>query len=321
MKLFVFTNTKGAGKWFSSIKKGPTSPEFFPSADLKKTEKKIPKGSVVYIDAASFAGKDFIKAISPLLIRDDICLGIIDPKDSVADIADLFHKGAADYLGKDLIKKGISLKRIAAVQSFRGIACNESAPAVTKSFIVSGRDWKKITQGKEYTFCMMLIELDKTSEVKTSNFGGGHQNPSDIFRKFIDQQIESTCGKVWIWNNTGGIILFPFDGNCCEALLPALRMTLHRNIFSIDESIFTAPISFRIAIHIGNTVYKERGDTGTIVSDAINFIHHLGQKKAEAGSLYITDETLECIPESFRDFFISEGSFEGRAIYRMKHLV
>jgi hypothetical protein len=320
MKLFIFTKTKGAEKWFSSIKKGASAPEFHPPADLKKTEKNIPCGSIVYIDASSFKSGDLLKAIAPLAKRDDICFGIIDPKGSVADVAELFHKGAADYIGKDLIKKGVSLKRIESVCSFGGMAIDESASAKNSAFIVSDRNWKCIKQGREYTFCMMLVELDKSRDIKTSNFGGAQQSPSEIFRKFIDQQTESTCGKVWIWHDFGGVILFPFEGSGCEALLPALRMTLHRNIFSIEESIFTMPISFRIAIHIGNTVYKERGDTGNIVSDAINFIYHLGQKKAEAGSLYITSEAYERIPESFRSFFLDEGQFEGRPVFRMKRL-
>jgi len=223
MKIFVYTKTKDAGKWFSSIRKGTASLEIHAAADLKKTEKKIPGGSVVYIDASSFASKDFLKAIAPLLKRNDLCLGIIDPKDAIVDVAELFHKGAADYLGKDLIKKGISAKRIEAVHSFKKPVFNESAPAASSSYIFSGRDWKNVKQGKDYTFCMMFIELDRLHEAKTSTFGDGQKNPSDIFSKFIDQQIESTIGKVWIWHDFGGVILFPFDGNRCDALLPALQ--------------------------------------------------------------------------------------------------
>ncbi|MBP7583491.1 MAG: hypothetical protein KBA61_05635, partial [Spirochaetes bacterium] len=36
--------------------------------------------------------------------------------------------------------------------------------------------------------------------------------------------------------------------------------------------------------HVGNTVYRVRGDTGSIISDSINSIFHLGQKYAPDSS-------------------------------------
>jgi len=93
---------------------------------------------------------------------------------------------------------------------------------------------------------------------------------------------------------------------------------LDRNIISAEDIGFNIPLSYRISLHIGNTVYKNRGDTGHIVSDTINSVFHIGQKYAGPGGFYVTQEIFPFIPKGLDAYFIPAGVFEGREIRRMR---
>jgi hypothetical protein len=124
-------------------------------------------------------------------------------------------------------------------------------------------------------------------------------------------------GRVWMWMDFCGLVLIPFDGERCEAVLSCLRMVMNRVIISAEECDLGILLSYRIALHIGNTVYRARGDTGTIISDSINSIFHLGQKFARPGHFLVTENAEPFIPAGVRDLFRSEGVYEGRMIYRL----
>jgi hypothetical protein len=125
-------------------------------------------------------------------------------------------------------------------------------------------------------------------------------------------------GRIWIWDDFGGLILFPFDGEECAAVLTCFRLILNRKLIHAEELHCRVPFSFRIVLHIGNTIYRQKGKTGTLVSNSINSIFHLGKKFAKPGNFYITKEVYRYIPEKFRSYFISVGEYEGFDVLRMR---
>ena len=73
---------------------------------------------------------------------------------------------------------------------------------------------------------------------------------------------------MWIWNNFEGLILFPFNGKTCDAILACFRMILYRKMTCVEKLSFNTLFSFRIALHIGSTVYERRGNTKNIISNS-----------------------------------------------------
>ena len=72
---------------------------------------------------------------------------------------------------------------------------------------------------------------------------------------------------------------------------------------------------FTCAVHHGSTEFAAPGKTGTIVSDAVNFIFHLGAKCAQAGRLTLSsDVDRSIIPAPLRELFVDAGAFEGRTL-------
>ena len=327
MKINIFTDSKSTGQLFSKLEKSNEYHlEFYPCSDLKMKLKNINPGTIVYYDIGSHDAASAKKIISQLSSPEKFLSCIIDPKGTVTDIAGLFHKGYSDYIGKNLAKEPITPKRIQEAIEYTSARLNNIKDIISTSndknnYILSGSSWKDIKPGKEYTFCLMFVELDSQRELK-NKFDGSHLN--NIMKKFhdyLDEQASTINGKIWMWMDFGGLVLFPFDGKNCEAILMAFRLMLDRQIISAEEIGYDLAISYRIALHLGNTVYQKRGDTGNIISDSINSIYHLGQKFANSGNLYLTENLERFIPAGLENYFLKEGEYEGRKILRMKRPV
>lgn len=321
MQVLLFSDNKAAEKPFAKIDKSRDHTfHFFPLADLKKVVKDTEHGSLIYVDITDMAEADLKKTLKYLSKMENSYYGIIDRKNSIKDVADIFHNNASDYIGKELFKEEITPKRLTSIENFKNIqlpdADNSNASEV--NYILSGKDWSNVKTGREYTFCMMLVELDNQRELK-KNMGAAHIDQAIIsFRNHLEKVLEPINGQIWMWMDFGGLVLFPFDGEHCDPILAAFRLILNRHVISIEDTIFNTMISFRIAIHLGNTVYRKKGDTGTIISDSINSIFHLGQKYTPPGNFCVTREVFEFAPAGLKKMFLDAGEYEGREILRMR---
>jgi hypothetical protein len=322
MKIIIFSNTKNIDKSFAGLAKNKSNlVQVSPAAELKKSIKKIPEGSLVYADLSSFSTAEAPQTLKLLAKLEGSSYAVIDPKSAVRDVAELFHNGAADYISAPLLKKGIALKRLDEIIKYKKIEVpDEKLKAIKKDYILSGTDWKKVQVGKEYTFCFMLVELDNKTELKSTGpeqFG----RITSSFRQYIEGVVAPAHGKIWIWMDFGGLVLFPFDGKKCDAIETAFRIMIDRKLMSAIAVQLDINLSYRIALHIGNTVYKTKGETGTIISDSINSVFHLGQKYTEPGSFSMTEDAFLLTPAGLMNMFVPAGKYEGRNILRMRKIL
>ncbi len=327
MQLFIFTDNSKIEDLFSAIGKSKgNSVTVEPPACMKKKIREIDKESLVYLDAGKLTHPELKKNISLLSKLENVYFGIIDPKGIVKDVADIFHSGAADYIGKEQLKSKISLKRIKAVLDYIKTIHGEEAgtpedETVFENFISSGTDWKEIKPEREYSFCLMFIELDNQGEIKGKYGDINTGKFVSEFRDLVARKFSQINGRVWIWMDFGGLLLFPFDGTKCHPLLSIFKFYMDIRIIMAEEFSYDDSLSFRTALHIGNIEYKERGNTGEVVSDSVNSVFHLGQKFAKPGTFVITENLFKFIPRDIRNYFLDEGIFEGRQIKRMKRLL
>ncbi|TFG64340.1 MAG: hypothetical protein E4H36_03265 [Spirochaetales bacterium] len=289
--------------------------------ELNKFLKNNGSPDLIYVDISKLDAAAVKKILTALAKKKGHTWGIIDPAGKISDPALLFHDGASDYIGKAILNSGIGAKRLSRVASWQK---NEDAEEDANkadsgglNLLLSGRDWKNIRQETEYTFCFMFVELDLTYEWKNKSGKVHLSKVSGDFHTFIKKCVEPLQGNVWLWGEFGGIILFPYDGETADAILASYRLILNRTMISVEDFSFSTLVSFRIALDIGNTVYKKRGDTGNIVADTINFMFHLGKKYVPPGNFYLTERIAGHIPPGMRKCFIKAGQFEGVELQRM----
>jgi len=326
MEILVFSDRKNIGQPFEKIVKAKgCSIAFYPAGDFPSKIKMIREYNLFYLDISSVKEMDTKKYLNLVYKTKNARIGIIDPDNSISDPAELFYNGAADYIGKNLLKSGITFKRIEAAYNFRKIevvvpVCEKEEDDSARDYILSGNDWSLVKPGQEYTFCFMFIELDNFRDMKKTAGVERSRIIAEAFHKFIGQYVSSIKGRVWMWMEHGGLILFPFDGRSCDAVLSSFKLMLNMYIINMVDLTMDYFYSYHIVLHIGNTVYRERGETGTIVSDSINSIFHIGQKYAEGRNFYLTGDMERFIPPGICEYFVSAGEFEGRKLLRMKNL-
>ncbi|MFW5862011.1 MAG: hypothetical protein ACOCWZ_07140 [Spirochaetota bacterium] len=320
MQILVFSDNKGINKPFTRlIKSKEITVHFFSPSEIKKVLKNTAHGSILYVDISDMSPDERAKMMKYLARLENYRYGIIDRKNIIHDVAELFHNNACDYMGKELLKEEIAPKRIKTIETYRAMQLpdEEQNPAAS-NYILSGNNWNNIKTGQEYTFCMMFIELDNQKELM-KNMGASHIEQTVLsFRKYLEKYFSPLQGQIWMWMDFGGLILFPFDAEKCDAILASFRMILNRQLICIEEIDINTTLSFKIALNIGNTVYRKKGDTGNIISDSINSIFHLGQKYTPPGNFYLTREVFEYAPAGLKKMFLDAGEYEGREILRMR---
>ncbi|MFW6139018.1 MAG: hypothetical protein ACOC7U_07590 [Spirochaetota bacterium] len=319
---------------------------YFPCNQLKRAVKEIEKDCFIYIDVSGYSETERKIILNHLSDTRLYSYGIIDPEEQIKDIGGCFLQGACDYIGGEIFHTTLSKERFNKVLDLRrklqlgscalenGSTAVESDPSPNSSraavhslsssspcSIQSGTNWADIVPGREYTFCMMYIRADNPAALKEKLSYSSIQSVDSSFQKFLHQAVSPLNGKIWMWNNLEGLILFPHNGKSCDVIVLCFRLILDRNLISIEELELHVPLSYHIILHIGSTVYEKRGNTGTIISDSLNSIFHLGHKFARAGGLYLTQEIFNLIPGCLKQYFIPAGEFEGRKIKRMKPFI
>jgi hypothetical protein len=321
MQIVVFSDNKSIEKCFDSLNKSKAHTlDFYPVSDLKRRIKNSRNGAFIYVDVSRLEQEDRTRILKYLSRLYGFKYGIIDERGVIEDSASLFHLGAADYVCKNILKSGITHLRIKKAATFRAVRVKEPTAQLSKrmKYIPSGRDWRGIKSGQEYTFTLMYIELDDKAKLKDSLSDHQLIYVTKRFKSFVQRAVAPLGGRLWIWNDFGGLVLFPYDGKSCEPIITCFRLMLSRTIFSVEELGYNKLYSYRIALHIGNTVYKSKGSTGTIVSSSINEIFHMGKKHVQPGNFFLTNEVYKYVPERMKKCFVPAGSFEEWDVMKMK---
>ncbi len=286
---------------------------------LKKTNQK----TFVYLDISSFNDSQRTMAVSYITRQRRFDFGIIDPKNVLTDPAALFHYGASDYFGKEILKDKITVGRIKKALAFYSEEeLDESSGEVSSledmSVILSGHNWDNIKIGNDYTFGMLHIEIDILPEWASKSGKAHLEEVMAFFYSHLNIIITPLNGRLWMKTEYGGLVLFPYYGSATPIIIECIKLVLNRIIFSAEEYTYNSSLSYKLVLDIGKTKYLAKGNTGNIISDSVNSIFHLGKQYASTGNFYLTDIIHKDIPSGLQDIFIPSESFEGRTIYRMK---
>ena len=323
MRVLVFSkNPASFARTLSSRARKDMNFEALSLSSLRQSLPSAAEADLVYVDFRGLSDRERGKALAAIVKNPQVCFGVLDPAGTVKDVAAFFHAGAVDYIGKKLTLAAFTAKRIAAVAKYAGDGSSGKDRAFTgngkvpEAVPVSDGGWHEIVHGKEHRFAFLFVEVDDAEELKKWHEPVNLVNAMETFRAFIERVAQQHGGRLWMWGRFGGLALFPLNNSMSAAPLCGLRILLSRVFYDIDESLLPGPVSFHMALSVGTTVYQ-RGDTGRIVSDAVNSIFHLGRKYTQPGQFLMTAEACELAPPELRVHLVPAGSFEGRRIVRM----
>jgi hypothetical protein len=299
--------------------------EFLP-VDAIKDLRSVP-GDLSYIDVTGIDADARRKAIMSLRRRSgDAAWGIVDPLASIDDPAMLFFEGASDYIGPGAIDSGITKARVKAVLAFAALqsalnaivgARADSEPAAA---VPDPKDafpgWKSAKPGTVYQFYFLYVAVTGQTNLKVRLGETAYAAFRDRLRTFIQQGFAEADPLLWMETEANSLYLIPPKvANVRAAVVECLRILVGTPLVGYEKFGLPFPIEFSFALHRGQSEYAPPGRTGTIVSDSVNFIFHLGSKRADAGRITIsTDAASDAITERFSDLFIGGGTYEGRTL-------
>ena len=320
MQILLFSDNKRISEKLAALPRAQR-PEVLPTSEVAKTVRRGYSG-LIYLDLHKLAQAAYKRLLAALLKSTTAHTGIIDSAGVVEDPAELFHRGAVDYIGKAQWAAGLTKARVgrvaAFIEAFRTAPDAESEKKVVHRIqIAFGSDWSSITHGQEYTFYLMFVELDGKEEMEKKyglrNLGAALLS----FKEYVGDFVSDYGGRVWIWSKFGGIVLFPFDGKPSETINCGFRFMLFKHLYDIEESSFPNLISVRMALHVGNVMYHP-DQTDQVISDTLNRTFHLGQQHTLPGSFAVTEDAFAYCPRELQGYFVPAGEFKDRNVVRMK---
>lgn len=325
---------------------------FMPRRELKNKAVSKGRNMLRYLDLTGCNPQKARKDIR-YLSSEGGAWAVIDSQGIVEDPAELFHLGACDYLSPGQLEERVKAARIHRVVAYReellkpgesggseerdeteesaeaeergeteenaetGVDSSSSPPEEHHS----EADWSDVREGHVYSFYFLYIELLPGEEWRVKSGDKNRKKIQAKFEEFVRRRITPNNGRIWMWAEWGGIILFPYTGDNADPVILASRLILNRPLISIEEIGVDSLVDYRLALHVGKTQYNKRGYTGEIISDDINFIFHLGKKRVEKNSLYVTDSAYPQVPEGMKSLFIRESDFENRGLRRMRRFL
>ena len=322
--IYLFSKNSKVLSFFKKIRNLKAfSVVIYNPVNYKSILRNISQEIFVYIDISSFEDSERKKLITYITRQNRFDFGLIDPKNCISDPAELFYNGASDYLGKETLKQEVTTKRIKNAVNFYSIESAEKEELTIPVFedmptMLSGHNWDNIKVGSEYTFCMLHIEIDILPEWAAKSGKAHIEEVMEFFYSHLDKIITPLNGRMWMKTDYGGLVLFPYNGVCTPIIIECIKLVMNRIIFSAEEYTYSAILSYRMSLDIGNTKYLTSGNTGNIISDSVNFIFHFGKQYALPGNFYLTGRAHEDIPPGLLDKFSPSERFEDRTVYRMK---
>lgn len=329
MTIFIVTDNKAVRRAFDSAERSRTfTVDFHPQEKLGEAIRAADAtpDSFLYLDVNGLDRRALKRRLTRFRDERPFRFGIIDSKQQIVDIAELFHHCAADYVGKGLLGEGMSTARLRRVVEFdpagNGGRSHAHVPEHENHTIIpSGTDWSGIRDGQEYTFIMIYAGLDRGGDPDGKESDGYLSGLRKAFVALLEQTFSEYEARVWMWKEEEGLLLLPFDGQEIDAIVPALRLVLNHELINAEELASFGRVGWRLAIHLGNTTYRSSGRTGAIVAESVNFLFHLGSRFVETGGLAVTAPALQFVPQRTLPLLDHRGEFESVHVYALRELL
>jgi hypothetical protein len=289
------------------------------------------KGDVLYLDISGMEQGALGKSLR-VLKKAAAPWGIMDPRGNAADPAEFFFSGASDYIGPKVLKEGLKEKRLAAALTWKipggqkknpdegGMAgAGEGLPLLRGPRLPQSKfpGWSSVKAGTTTSFFFLFVSVEGgKGDLRGALGEAAFTGLRNRLRLFLQRRFEPSGALLWMETESNTLLLIPPRAPLIrEAVVSSLKILMAAPAIGFEILGLSFPARFTFALHYGKTVYHGPGKTGTVVSDAVNFIFHLGTKRAEPGRLTVSGETpSEVLPEGLEDTFVRAGEFEGRSL-------
>ena len=183
--------------------------------------------------------------------------------------------------------------------------------------------WKSVKSGTTASFFFLFVSISGKANLRAMLGEAGFTALKNRLRDLLQQNFAEADALLWMETEGTNLLLIPPNVSSGRAAVEAaLKMVLNSPLVIIEKLNLFIPAKLTLALHYGRTIYQAPGKTGEVISEPVNYIFHLGTKRAETGRLTVSgDVPDEIIPKGLQDLFTPAGEFEGITIRESKRFV
>ena len=177
------------------------------------------------------------------------------------------------------------------------------------------KDWGALKDGKTYPITVISADIVGSSEMVKKYARRKVERFHDLFWVFLRERLEPYDGRIWSWAGDGGLMAFALKGHVERGVRFAYELQRVMPLFlTLSRNPVPDIVELRLGIHTGKVQFRD--DTGKIISDVINLAAHLEKKATEPGSITLSQDVHNALPERLAAQFESFGEFEGIECFR-----
>lgn len=176
-------------------------------------------------------------------------------------------------------------------------------------------NWGCLKDGREYELTVISLDIVGNS-AKVRKLGASRMEKlyAALWR-FLREKLAAVDGRIWTWAGDGGLIAFALRDHAARAVKFAIEVQSTVPVFNLSVSGSpTGDVAMRLGIDTGRVKFAI--DTGTIVSDVLNYAAHLEKSATLPGTVSISRAVYDMLPARLASVFHFAGIFEEKDYFR-----
>jgi class 3 adenylate cyclase len=176
-------------------------------------------------------------------------------------------------------------------------------------------NWGCLKDGREYDITVVSLDIVGNSD-KVRKLGVRRMEKLyGTLWRFLREKLATVDGRIWSWAGDGGIIAFALRDHASRAVRFAIEVQSTVPVFNLSASGSpVGDVAMRLGIDSGRVKFNI--ETGTIVSDVINYAAHLEKSATLPGTVSISRAVYDTLPQRLASVFRFCGIFEEKDYYR-----
>ncbi len=312
MEVTLVTRTKALELLFGGMEPRRASP-----VELDELLAEPPAELLLYIDFASMGRRSLPELIERLSAARRLHWAVIDRGRVISDPAALFHAGALDYIGPEATEGFITPQRVETVLAYaaRSDALGSKAKG-HKARMPAFQSWNSMVEGKSYELLVLYLGIWDAEGLRTRLGEGRFSRLKASALGLANGLIQEHGGQLWISDDRSFLALFQPEAlngllSSCISLLANMRLISYEQ-FRLEQEVGC----LSMALQRCTLPWQKPGQTGTIVSDAINYIYHLGRKYTAPCVIDLVDDAAHELNPRLETLLCAPESFEGKSVRR-----
>lgn len=292
-------------------------PERRPPQDLDELTSDPPDDAVIYLDAAALPKRGLADALDRLSSSRHLRWALIDRARTFHDPAAIFHAGGCDYVGPEAQEGAIDAQRLERVAAYAARLDPEaSRHHAHRAHGSSFPGWDALEEGKSYELLTLYAALADADGLRTrlgeNRFARLKANAQTLAANLA----QDAGGLLWIVDDRSFLLLFQPE-TVTQVITSCLKVLANMQLISFEQfRLEQETVSLSFSLRRAPVPWQKPGKTGTVISDALNYIFHLGRRFTPPGSIDLVDGLGAELPPRLAARLESAGDFEGRPVER-----